>query len=604
MDWQWQKVAKPEDLLELLTPRWGTPLAIKDLKDFKVSVIDQRGGPEFHVFYQTGKPVLVSGKWAYQIAADPYEVRDLLNSQGADAGPVADARICGRWNGHQLEFHVFFSMTSAGLPAASWNWQKVKTADEVVGLLNGAAPNALPVKNAEIVLIPIQHKVEFYIFYQSGAAAQPRDNWTWEGFPSPLKVLDLLNITGPYPAPNRDLKIVTGARQGSNLKFYAFKPQGVLIVTRPMFVDSLTEYIRFKESLAFEVYVVTAEWIQDHVLGSDVRFQIRNCLRIYHYFFGVKYALLIGDSVDIEMPYDFPTFWEPPPPTLSEAWNLPVGYYHWEDCNWPVFSTLFYADLSNELIYKASYILADGTYFDHPFYGDYKIYAGVIPVRTIGDLECVLNKTINAEPTSLMTVVCDYGSNPIYETIIFQEIKSLAGAKLSMDLFFFQDALDITGKIDAYTALFEREGIISETGHGLLNLFIIGTTTIIKEDPARFKFINPLFIASSCYVSGYHLGDCLDEAFLRTAKGPAVILLNQPEGGGSSPNKLSPLAQGFWMDLLGGKTIGQAFYDHCHGAGANPHILLGDPSLIVIREYPFLKIKPFAARPTPAGGRL
>jgi hypothetical protein len=583
MAWQWQSVAKPDDLLELLTPRLGTPLAVKDFKDFKVSVVDHGGVPEFHVFYQTGKPAQVSGKWAYRQAFDPIAVRDLLNSQGPNAGPVADARICGCWTGHQLEFHVFFLKNSAGLSAAPWNWQKAATPDGVVTFLNGAAPNALPVKNAQVVVVPLPHKTEFYIFYQNSVAEQPRDNWSWESFNDPYEVLGLLNITGPYPAPNRDLKIVTGSRQGSNLKFYAFKPQGFLIITRPMFVNSLTEYIRFKESLAFEVYVVTGEWIQDYVAGSDVRLQIRNCLRNYYYLAGVKYALLIGDSVDIQEPYNPTTYQAPPPPTLSEAWNLPAGYYHWTLENFPTYSTLFYADLSNKLIYSENDFVPGYPGY-YAFLGDYKIYVGVIPARSTGDLECVLDKTINCKAANLLTFVYSFDCYSQFNYQEFLEIKSLAGAGVSMDLFVFQDAQDTTGKMDIYSALFEREGIIMEYGHGNLNQFVIGTTWITNADAARFKFITPLFGESSCYVQAYQSGDCLDEAFLRTPKGPAVMMSGTPTGGPPAPpGKLSLLTQGFWKDLLEGKTIGQAFYDHCFEAGTNPLHLFGDPSLVVVK---------------------
>jgi hypothetical protein len=47
------------------------------------------------------------------------------------------------------------------------------------------------------------------------------------------------------------------------------------------------------------VYVVTAEWIEEHVAGTDVRVKIRNCIRQYYYNNGVKYAMLIGDSIAV-----------------------------------------------------------------------------------------------------------------------------------------------------------------------------------------------------------------------------------------------------------------------------------------------------------------
>jgi hypothetical protein len=209
---------------------------------------------------------------------------------------------------------------------------------------------------------------------------------------------------------------------------------------------------------------------------------------------------------------------------------------------------------------------------------------GVIPARSTQDLECVLDKTINSKPANLLTFINSFDAYSQFDYQEFLEIKSLAGAGVSMDLFVFQDAQDTTGKIDIYSALFEREGIILEHGHGLPNQFVIGTTWITNADAARFKFINPLFVTCSCYVQAYHWGDCLDEAFLRMPKGPAVIINCLPTGGPPTPpGKLSLLAHGFWKDLLEGKTIGQAFYDHCFEAGCNPLNLFGDPSLVVIK---------------------
>jgi hypothetical protein len=81
---------------------------------------------------------------------------------------------------------------------------------------------------------------------------------------------------------------------------YSSEPEGFLIVTREMFVDSLDDYVQWKTSMGFDVHIVTAESINDNVEGEDLRFKIRNCLRNYYYTENVKYAVLIGDSITIE----------------------------------------------------------------------------------------------------------------------------------------------------------------------------------------------------------------------------------------------------------------------------------------------------------------
>jgi hypothetical protein len=102
-------------------------------------------------------------------------------------------------------------------------------------------------------------------------------------------------------------------------------PQGLLMITRQIFLDSLAPYIRLKQSKSFDVYVVTVEWTQEHVTGAYVRVKIRKSIRQYYFDNGLKYTMLIGETVDISVRVSEMQ----PPPSLSEAWNLPAGYVWW-----------------------------------------------------------------------------------------------------------------------------------------------------------------------------------------------------------------------------------------------------------------------------------
>jgi len=341
---------------------------------------------------------------------------------------------------------------------------------------------------------------------------------------------------------------------------------GLLVVTRQVFVDSLTQYIQWKNSKGFDVYVVTAEWIQDHVDGADIKVRIRNCIRQYYREEGVSYVMLIGDSVDVSGPFND----EPPPPTLSENWNLPAGYYSWDSLNGTQYTSLYYSDLSDKVEYNAT---------EWNYAGDYAIYVGIVPVRTPSELQIYLTKTINYYTCANLTVVVS-GDIPTPDSeFYYSRIQSLAGSNISTDISFFGTN---SSSEEIHEKIFDREAVIYESGHGNLQLFMIGNVAVTNENASDFRFINPLMLTSSCVVQAYNMyPECLDEAFLKAPKGPAVILNGPPWGPIGLTDDLSDLERGFWIDLFARKTIGQALYDHCNGAWQNPIHLFGDPSLVI-----------------------
>jgi hypothetical protein len=130
---------------------------------------------------------------------------------------------------------------------------------------------------------------------------------------------------------------------------------------------------------------------------------------------------MIGDSIDVPSPPDDLApggTWEPGD-TLSEPWNLPVGYYLWKDNKdvfLPLHTTLYYADLSDKVSY---------TYDEHYFQGDYRIYVGVIPVRTLPELTNVLTKTMATGPTEKMTWFFEENSyDPTYAEPLLADVQA------------------------------------------------------------------------------------------------------------------------------------------------------------------------------------
>lgn len=362
---------------------------------------------------------------------------------------------------------------------------------------------------------------------------------------------------------------------------YASENQGFLIVTRDMFIDSLDEFIQWKALRGFQVHVVTAEWIQDNVAGADLRIKIRNCIRDYYYTQGVKYAMLVGDSVDVSVEYDEIQ----PVPELSEDWNLPAGYYWWDSLGGAQYTTLYYSDLSDKVNYTES---------EYYYTGDFSVYVGVVPVRTVTELHTVLAKTM-LTPYYTYPNITYVNSEDLYNTITqdkFDYVDALAGSDISTEFNVYGTS---ASSEEIHDKLFERQGVVFELGHGTYgSWFTIGSTTITNANASDFQFINPLFVAESCLSYLYHINvssmfgspysECIDEAFLKAQKGPAVIITEAPWGNTPPGELFSDQELGFWQDLLAGKTVGEAFIGHCEGAWQNPVDLFGDPSLVAIGE--------------------
>ncbi len=305
-----------------------------------------------------------------------------------------------------------------------------------------------------------------------------------------------LNREGSFPSPVYDGKIITSWTIGAAVQFLVFKPTPFLIITRPLFVNTLQDYVQWKQARGFDVHLVTAEWANTHVAGADIRVKIRNVIRHYRDTNCLEYTLLVGDSVDTLTPPDAP----PPPPSLSETWNLPAGYYH-RPSDYQ-FTTLYYSDATDKMDYSTN---------DPGWTGDYRVAVGVMPVRTSGDLANLLCKTTSASRTRRLSFVYSQDLYPANGAQRLAEFQSLAGSAASVTESVFGPG---TPPADIYAALFAQPGAIVESGHGNLGVFVIGGTAIANADALRFQQINPLFVTESCYVQAYHLGECLDEAYL------------------------------------------------------------------------------------------
>jgi hypothetical protein len=568
--WGWKSAQTPDDVMNFLNSSAGYQMPVIAAK---ISASEIKGRTEFTVFYESGSQPTSTGGWGWKRSTTPDDMMNFLNGTGAYKYPVKKALLCAVAKPGYIDFIAFYQPGDASTPKAAWGWKRAPTLDDALDFLNGAKSYTTPVKDALIVTTGKDNQVEHYIFYQRGSRAQIRDQWQCEKYNQPDQVMTYLNSLGNYPRPVLDKEIITSVGTGLAQEYYVFRPQGMVIVTRPLFVNELAGYTQWKQSYGFEVSIVTAEWIQAHVSGADLRVKIRNAIRHYHRQANVNYALLIGDSVDEPSAPDATVYQEPPAPTLNEPWSLPAGYYRWEVWNNPQYASLYYADLNDKTFYPK-----DEFYWD----GNYAINVGLMPVRTALELQRILTKTMAYQPGKQMTFTYSWD---LYGADVEQQYNALQALASAAQVSTTKSVFDQTAAAPAiYQQLFERMGILYESGHGNVGIFKIGNLVVSKDDSVKFKQTNPLMITSSCSVQAYHLGECLDEAFLKGDKGPVVIHNGIPWGSKPQGAVWSNQEKGYWQDLLAGKSIGQAFYGHASGSWQNPLHLFGDPSLVVVEK--------------------
>ena len=528
---------------------------------------------KFNVFFLPDRTNGEGSKWDCQVAKNPDEVGTFLNNLGV-SNDIRNLSVTGLYY-RSYYFLLFFQRVQGQGHfldlAGPWQWQSTDDPDFARGLLNGYGRQLVPMQHPRLTMVKKGSKIEFHIFYRAGDAGQIRDNWFWRYYPK-AKVSELLarlNWGSELTPPVSDQIQFTATQDGDLLDGYFFHPKGFLVITRSMFLqsDEFKAYVRWKEARGFEVYTVPAGWIEQSFQGFDVRFKIRACIRKYSQSRWVGYALLIGDSNDVN-----PILGE-----LTTPWNLPAGLY-WFD-NKPVYTTLFYGDKTDKTTYSQT---------EQKYQGEYTIPVGLIPARNISDLDNVLRKTMRAIPATNMTLIYSNDFYNDYTQNIVAQISSLGSedsySKITSQCYVFENSIDTTGKVHLYAALFERKGVIFENGHGNVDHFRIGNTSIRRQDATKFKYINPLFISLSCLVQAYYLGDSLAEAFLRCPTGPAVILAPRfPEGGPpeSLQKPLLATAKNAWINIFSGKTIGQAVFDNAAGATPDEIHIFGDPSMVI-----------------------
>ena len=382
-----------------------------------------------------------------------------------------------------------------------------------------------------------------------------------------------------------------------------------LIITRPLFVSNLSEFIKWKKETGFKVGILTVEWINENFAGENLGIKVRNALHSMKRTNGVKFVLLIGDT-QVEGSGDEEDYISPFTQEsilnsyiLERPWNVPAMYY--ARLGSGTYATDTDDVMPSDLPYTTNYSwleppIANPRTSEINFVAD--IYVGRWPVRTTDELNNIVQKTINMHPIKKVVIIMDQSLyNPrreaclawppdsTQEVFCYLEMQNEIRARVLNGKIPYELILvNISNQTDAFNA---RDRILSipndtllfESFHGSSTGIGIGESSIHNEDFEDFRYIFPLFHAISCNIGAYYLygRDMFSEALIKSVRGPAIYA--------EIPNPYF-----FYLNLLAGKTVGESYYSgtNFYVYCANTHNLMGDPSLILYEPTPELRIPP------------
>jgi hypothetical protein len=530
----------------------------------KVNAVPYGEVTRFMVFCRWGAAGAPSPGWSTQTFTTDAQVLDRLNGRQNHPNAVGDAMLTAIWRG-EARFHVFFRDTHPG-PLDDWTHFSNRDQNILLRYVNGdlvSRPRLEPGGRFALCALNPPSGRMFHLFKKKAEPGQPVNLWKIKRAVGDNDVLDVLNGPAGLPDPILDAKRVSSFPFRGVEEYWLFVPTGLLVVTRPLFENAFGEYADFKYARGLETTVVTADWISNHIPGTDLRDRIRNCLRRYHDERGVRFAMLVGDSKDL------PLGAFPPPATLSETWNLPAGYYIRTGDSSPNYTTLYWADLTDKVEYS-------GSGKDNDWHGEYGIAVGVVPVRSLSELGRVLNKSRNYVPARESHFIGSFDFVDDGARSVVQSLEDFVAHEFSE--YYREHTLEYTqfeagtSQSAAEHAVFEQPGILYSLNHGNFYEIMVGGAHVAAVQAGRFSYTNPAFIFSSCGVYAFMYVKCLVEWFLQAQKGPAA----------SAQISISAANTTFWKKLYQGYTIGEAFYADFSSLGLNPFHLFGDPSLVMV----------------------
>ena len=371
-----------------------------------------------------------------------------------------------------------------------------------------------------------------------------------------------------------------------------------LIVTRPLFIESLVPFAEWKAAAGYRVGLATVEWMDQRFEGRHVAERMKTAMHALRRQAGVVYVLLVGDTL-VEY-FNFKVEAILDSYVLDEPWNVPTGYYRRIETDPP-----------GEVLPSDVYFVEDRDW-DAQGIGtseianpngegsfDATLFVGRWTVQTPEDIAPILSKTMRVSPadsvwftvdaTGLSTdEVCPTDwpppSNPEARPPRFKEffcyldtmVKARSVFEASPWLQTEYSAVDVHEPAQT-TALRERllrnEDPIVISYHGSHDCMLLGSQCVSAKD-LRFESVFPLFEAESCLIATFYFSldgsESFSETLLKAETGPALVT--------QAPNPYL-----FLIGLRKGQSVGEALWR----SGAtyvywpNPMLLLGDPSLQV-----------------------
>lgn len=409
-----------------------------------------------------------------------------------------------------------------------------------------------------------------------------------------------------------------------------------VIITRPLFLNTIQDFIKWKQDNGFKVGVLTVDYIHSTLKKANPSQSIREKIKsmaannLIAKLGSVKYFLLIGDTTATNsdsFPYNPQFMYD-----LNLGWNVPSGYYCRNDLMYKLkdygqcveVTDLYYADFNDSdwTENQDGYIMRGIYTYDHWYNGTqfnqylpnqndpnsliheprilkFNTIVARIPIRDPAEFKNIFNKIKLYQPTTsldmfenitLAETTADFNSQCSFQSVsldaLAEKVNNCANSNTAVRTLFklkgypvnwkIFDLKDPAQKTEVTNSVINTTSILFALFHGSHGgIELGGNPPVYQYDlAANFKNIFPAWIVTSCSIGSYpfYNDDSFSETMLKAAKGPAFVL--QPTNN-----------YWFFKESLEGKTVGEAFYNVGKTMvryTSDSNILFGDPSLRIL----------------------